>query len=48
MVDAQAFMLSADDIFYVSGLLFLALIFLVWFARRSHSAVAASAASGAH
>jgi DHA2 family multidrug resistance protein len=48
MVDAQAFMLSADDIFYVSGLLFLALIFLVWFARRSHSAGTASAASGAH
>jgi len=50
MVDAQAFMLSADDIFYVSGMLFLALIFLVWFARRPHSAGAgaASAASGAH
>jgi hypothetical protein len=29
-------------------MLFLALIFLVWFARRPHSAGAVSAASGAH
>jgi len=50
LVDAQAFMLSADDIFYVSGMLFLALIFLVWFARRPRAAGAggAAAASGAH
>src|SRR6266700_6425812 len=33
LVDAQAFMLSADDIFYVSGMLFIALIALVWLAR---------------
>jgi MFS transporter, DHA2 family, multidrug resistance protein len=48
LVDAQAFMLSADDIFYVSGLLFLGLIFLVWLARRPQPAGAAAAASGAH
>jgi DHA2 family multidrug resistance protein len=48
LVDAQAFMLSADDIFYVSGMLFLALIFLVWFARRPQTAGGAAAASGAH
>ena len=50
MVDAQAFMLSADDIFYASGILFLALIFLVWFAQRPHKAGAgtASTASAAH
>ena len=48
LVDAQAFMLSADDIFYVSGLLFLGLIFLVWFAHRPQPAGAAAAASGAH
>ena len=48
LVDAQAFMLSADDIFYVSGVLFLGLIFLVWLARRPQSAGAAAAASGAH
>jgi DHA2 family multidrug resistance protein len=50
MVDSQAFMLSADDIFYVSGMLFLGLIFLVWLARRPQAAGAggAAAASGAH
>jgi len=48
LVDAQAFMLSANDIFYVSGLLFLGLIFLVWFARRPQPAGGAAAASGAH
>ena len=48
LVDAQAFMLSADDIFYVSGLLFLGLIFLVWLAHRPQPAGAAAAASGAH
>src|ERR1700751_114697 len=48
LVDAQAFMLSANDIFYVSALLFLGLIFLVWFARRPQPAGGAAAASGAH
>jgi DHA2 family multidrug resistance protein len=51
LVDQQAFMLSADDIFYVSGLLFLALIVLVWFARPQKSGGAdgsAEAAAGAH
>jgi len=48
LVDAQAFMLSANDIFYVSGLLFLGLILLVWLARRPQPAGAAAAASGAH
>ena len=48
LVDSQAFMLSANDIFYVSGMLFLALIFLVWFARNPQAASGAAAASGAH
>jgi MFS transporter, DHA2 family, multidrug resistance protein len=48
LVDAQAFMLSADDIFYVSGLLFLGLIVLVWLARPVRGAGAAASASGAH
>jgi len=52
LVDQQAFMLSADDIFYVSGLLFLALIVLVWFARPQKSGGggdgSAEAAAGAH
>jgi DHA2 family multidrug resistance protein len=49
LVDQQAFMLSADDIFYVSGVLFLALILVIWFARPEKGGAAASAASsGAH
>jgi MFS transporter, DHA2 family, multidrug resistance protein len=49
LVDQQAFMLSADDIFYVSGLLFLLLIAVVWFARpEKGGAGGGAAASGAH
>src|SRR5215831_2795196 len=48
LVDSQAFMLSADDIFYVSGILFLLLIFLVWLAHPVRGAGRAAAASGAH
>jgi DHA2 family multidrug resistance protein len=48
-VDQQAFMLSANDVFYVSGLLFLALIAVVWLARPVRGAPQASeAAAGAH
>jgi MFS transporter, DHA2 family, multidrug resistance protein len=51
LVDSQAFMLSADDIFYASGFIFLALIGLVWLARPNRSesgAGAGAAASAAH
>jgi len=51
LVDQQAFMLSANDIFYVSGLLFLGLIVLVWFARPQRTGGgggASEAAAGAH
>ncbi len=49
LVDAQAFMLSADDIFYVSAIAFLALIVLVWLAHPVRGAAGgAAAASGAH
>jgi MFS transporter, DHA2 family, multidrug resistance protein len=51
LVDEQAFMLSANDIFYVSGILFLVLIVLVWFARPQKAAgdsAAGAAAAGAH
>jgi MFS transporter, DHA2 family, multidrug resistance protein len=51
LVDSQAFMLSADDIFYVSGFIFLALIGLVWLAtpqRTEAGAGAGAAASAAH
>jgi MFS transporter, DHA2 family, multidrug resistance protein len=47
LVDGQAFMLSADDIFYVSGIIFIALIALVWLARPQRGG-AGAAASGAH
>jgi DHA2 family multidrug resistance protein len=53
LVDQQAFMLSADDIFYVSALLFLGLIVLIWFAKPQKVGGkggddGAAAASGAH
>jgi len=49
MVDQQAYMLSANDVFYASALLFLALIVVVWLARPvKGSAGGAQAAQGAH
>ncbi len=50
LVDQQAFMMSANDIFYVSGLMFLGLIVLVWFAQPHKSGAdgGAGAAAGAH
>ncbi len=54
LVDQQAFMLSADDIFFVSALLFLALVVVIWFARPERAGGdargggSAAAASGAH
>ncbi len=48
LVDNQAFMLSANDIFYASGVLFLALVFVIWLARPTAGGAAGGAASGAH
>jgi MFS transporter, DHA2 family, multidrug resistance protein len=49
LVDQQAFMLSANDVFYASALLFLALIVVVWLARPVKASQAAGAAgAGAH
>jgi DHA2 family multidrug resistance protein len=49
IIDQQAFMVSADDIFYISGLLFLSLIVVIWLARPAGAASgAAGAAAGAH
>lgn len=49
MIDGQAFMLAANDIFYVSALLFLLLIPIVWLTRPAKaSADSADAAAGAH
>jgi DHA2 family multidrug resistance protein len=49
LVDQQAFMLSATDVFFVSAVLFLALIAVVWLARPVKGQTAGSeAAAGAH
>jgi DHA2 family multidrug resistance protein len=49
IVDQQAFMVAANDIFYASGLLFLLLIAVIWLARPTRASVAsADAAAGAH
>jgi MFS transporter, DHA2 family, multidrug resistance protein len=42
IVDQQAFMLSANDIFYVSALMFVALIAVVWLARPVKQAAGAA------
>ena len=48
-IDVQAYMLSANDIFWASSLLFVALIPVVWLARPVKAgAGAAEAAAGAH
>jgi MFS transporter, DHA2 family, multidrug resistance protein len=48
IVDQQAYMLSANDIFYASAWLFLLLIAVIWLARPAKAGDAAAAASGAH
>ena len=49
LLDQQAFMLSANDIFYASAVIFVLLIGVVWLARPVKSGGAAdSAASAAH
>jgi MFS transporter, DHA2 family, multidrug resistance protein len=47
-VDTQSFTLAADEIFYVSALLFLLLVGLVWLTRPRHGGLSAVADSGAH
>ena len=49
LIDNQAYMMSTDDIFYVSGILFVAMIFLIWFARPAKAgASSAEVSAGAH
>jgi DHA2 family multidrug resistance protein len=49
LVDQQAFMLAADDLFYASAMIFILLIPLVWLSRPPKGgAGAADAAAGAH
>jgi len=48
MVDQQAFMLAANDIFWISAVLFLLLIPLVWLTHPQRAAAGGEAAAGAH
>jgi len=48
MIDQQAFMMSANDIFYASAILFVLLIGLVWLTRPARGQGAGAAAAGAH
>jgi DHA2 family multidrug resistance protein len=49
LADQQAYMLAANDVFYVSALIFLLLIPLVYLTRPTHAgAGSADAAAGAH
>jgi DHA2 family multidrug resistance protein len=49
LIDQQAFMLSFNDLFYVSAVIMLALIAVVWLARPARAeAGGAGAAAGAH
>ncbi|HSC22329.1 MAG TPA: DHA2 family efflux MFS transporter permease subunit [Casimicrobiaceae bacterium] len=48
MVDQQAFMLSANDVFLASALLFLVLIVVVWLARPVKGTAGGAEAAGAH
>ena len=47
-LNRQSFMLSATEIFWLSGLLFLFLTMLVWFARPARAAVDANEIAGGH
>ena len=48
LVDVQAFMLSADDLFYISAVVFLALIMVIWLAKPGRGPGGATTAAGAH
>jgi MFS transporter, DHA2 family, multidrug resistance protein len=48
MIDAQAYMMSANDVFFVSAVLFVLLIGVIWLARPVKAGGAAGAAAAAH
>jgi DHA2 family multidrug resistance protein len=48
LVDQQAYTMAVTDVFYLSAVLFVALIALVWLARPKMTAGAAADAGGAH
>ncbi len=47
-IDVQARVLAADDVFWISSLLFFALIGVVWLAHRARTPTDASSAAAAH
>ena len=48
MVNAQAYVMSADDIFYASAIIFLLLVPLLWFTRPPRGNAPSEEAAGAH
>ena len=48
IVDAQAYMMSANDVFFISAILFVLLIGVIWLARPVKAGDAAGAAASAH
>jgi DHA2 family multidrug resistance protein len=48
MIDVQAFMLSANDVFFISAILFVLLIGVIWLARPAKAGGASGAAAAAH
>ncbi|HEY1459923.1 MAG TPA: DHA2 family efflux MFS transporter permease subunit [Casimicrobiaceae bacterium] len=48
VIDTQAFMMSANDVFFVSAILFIVLIGVIWLARPVKASADASAAAAAH
>ena len=47
-IEVQAHLLAANDLFWISSILFLLLIGVIWFARPSTNAASSAAAGGAH
>jgi MFS transporter, DHA2 family, multidrug resistance protein len=47
MIDQQAFMMSANDVFFASAILFLLLIGVIWLARPVKATAAAGASAAA-
>jgi len=47
LIDQQAYTMAATDLFYLSALLFLGLVAMVWFAQPKRAAAPADA-GGAH
>lgn len=48
MIDDQAYMLSANDIFWVCGYLFVGMVFLIWFAKPIKGRMSGEVSAGAH